>query len=69
MSEVAEVLDTNKLKRVPVVRDGVVVGIISRGDLVRALSQVSVGEPVEKSDDATLATENHGANPQAAMAR
>lgn len=54
LSEVAEVLDTNKLKRVPVVRDGAVVGIISRGDLVRALSQVSVGEPVEKSDDATL---------------
>lgn len=54
LSEVADVLDTNNLKRVPVVRDGGVVGIISRGDLVRALSQVSVGTPVAKSDDATL---------------
>jgi CBS domain-containing protein len=54
LSEVAEVLDSNRLKRVPVVKEGAVVGIISRGDLVRALSQVSVGKPVEKSDDATL---------------
>jgi osmotically-inducible protein OsmY len=29
-------------------------GIISRGDLVRALSEVTVGKPVEKSDDVTL---------------
>ena len=29
-------------------------GIISRGDLVRVLSQVSVGTPVVNSDDATL---------------
>ena len=54
LSEVAEVLDSNRLKRVPVVKEGAVVGIISRGDLVRALSQVSVGQAVEKSDDATL---------------
>jgi len=54
LSEVAEVLDANKLKRVPVVRGGSLVGIISRGDLVRALSQVSVGTPIVTSDDATL---------------
>ena len=54
LSEVADVLDTNKLKRVPVVRGGALVGIISRGDLVRVLSQVSVGTPVVNSDDATL---------------
>lgn len=54
LSEVAEVLDSNRLKRVPVVRDGSLVGIISRSDLVRALSQVSVGKPIERSDDATL---------------
>ena len=54
LNEVAEVLDANKLKRVPVVRGGSVVGIISRGDLVRALSQVSVGTPIVNSDDASL---------------
>ena len=54
LSEVADVLDTNKLKRVPVVRGGGLVGIISRGDLVRVLSQASVGTPVVNSDDPTL---------------
>lgn len=54
LSEVAEVLDANKLKRVPVVRGGSLVGIISRGDLVRVLTQVGVGTPVVNSDDATL---------------
>jgi CBS domain-containing protein len=54
LSEVAEVLETNRMKRVPVVRDGALMGIISRGDLVRALSEVTVGDPIEKSDDVTL---------------
>jgi CBS domain-containing protein len=54
LSEVAEVLDRNGLKRVPVVRDGVLVGIISRSDLVRVLSQTSIGQPVASSDDAAL---------------
>jgi CBS domain-containing protein len=54
LNEVAEVLDRNGLKRVPVVRDGVLVGIISRSDLVRVLSQTSIGQPVANSDDAAL---------------
>ncbi len=54
LGKVADVLETNKLKRVPVVRDGALVGIISRSDLVGALSRISVGAPAEKSDDATL---------------
>ena len=54
ISEVADVLDRNRLKRVPVVRDGTLVGVISRTDLVRVLSEASVGQPVAKSDDAAL---------------
>jgi len=54
LSEVADVLDRNRLKRAPVVRDGRLVGIISRSDLVRVLSEASVGQPVAKSDDAAL---------------
>ena len=54
LSEVADVLDRNKLKRVPVVRDGTLVGIISRSDLVRVLSEASVGQPIAKSNDAAL---------------
>jgi signal-transduction protein with cAMP-binding, CBS, and nucleotidyltransferase domain len=54
LSEVADVLDRNRLKRVPVVRDGTLVGIISRSDLVRVLSEASVGQPIATSDDAAV---------------
>ena len=54
LSEVADVLDSNGFKRVPVTRDGVLEGIISRGDLVRVISQANFNEPVPRSDDAAL---------------
>jgi len=54
LSEVADVLDRNRFKRVPVTRDGALVGIISRGDLVRVLSQTSLSETATRSDDAAL---------------
>lgn len=37
LAEVAAVMETNRIKRVPVMRDGKLVGIISRANLVRAL--------------------------------
>ncbi|TDA65850.1 MAG: CBS domain-containing protein [Clostridia bacterium] len=36
---VAALMSDRKIKKVPVVRDNVLVGLISRGDIVRALSQ------------------------------
>jgi len=36
--EVAELLSTKRIKRVPVMRDGRMVGIVSRADLVKALA-------------------------------
>ena len=38
VEEIAQLLTTLGIKRVPVVRDGRVVGIVSRADLVRALA-------------------------------
>jgi CBS domain-containing protein len=38
LGEIAELLTTHRIKRVPVVRDGRIVGIVSRADLVRALA-------------------------------
>ena len=38
VSEIGKLLGTHKIKRVPVLRDGQIVGIVSRADLVRALS-------------------------------
>lgn len=55
LSEVADVLERNKIKRVPVTKDGALVGVISRGDLVRVLSQSSFNDaPLTRSNDAEL---------------
>ena len=39
VSEIADLLQRHHIKRVPIVRDGKVVGIVSRADLVRALAR------------------------------
>jgi CBS domain-containing protein len=38
LEEIAALLTERKIKRVPVVREGKLVGIVSRGDLIRALA-------------------------------
>lgn len=43
IADTARILEKNKIKRVPVLRDGRVVGIVSRADLLRALVAI---EPV-----------------------
>ncbi len=40
LSEVATLMETKRIKRVPVLRDGQLVGIISRANLVRALAAI-----------------------------
>ena len=53
LAEVATLLETNRIKRVPVVRDAKIVGIVSRSNLVRALG-AAAGTPTsaaEGSDD------------------
>jgi CBS domain-containing protein len=43
ISEVARLLTAHRIKRVPVLRDGRIVGIVSRADLVRALAAETPG--------------------------
>ncbi len=38
LEEIAAILTTKKIKRVPVARDGKLVGIVSRADVIRALA-------------------------------
>lgn len=38
LKEIAEILEEKHIKRVPVVRDGALVGIVSRADIIRALA-------------------------------
>jgi CBS domain-containing protein len=44
VADIAALLETNRIKRVPVLRDGKLVGIVSRANLVRALA-MTINEP------------------------
>ena len=55
--DIARLMHAKNIKRVPVVRDGKLVGIVARSDLVRALAQVLGEEPppsieMERVDEA-----------------
>jgi len=54
LRDVADILDSHRIKRVPVLHDGRLVGIISRRDLVRALIQVQALSAPVKLDNAAL---------------
>jgi len=41
LADVATLMETRRIKRVPVLRDGMLVGILSRANLVRALAAIS----------------------------
>jgi CBS domain-containing protein len=56
LSDVADILDNNRIKRVPVMENDKLVGLITRGDLVRALSlsQLAKGAVKRTVDNASL---------------
>jgi CBS domain-containing protein len=45
LADIAEIFDRNRIKRVPVVQDNVLIGIVSRADLLRALVGFGGGRP------------------------
>ena len=55
VADIAILLETNRIKRVPVLRDGKLVGIVSRANLVRALA-MTINEPTSstEADDRTI---------------
>lgn len=51
VEEVAHILETRRIRRVPVLRDGRLVGVVSRADLLRAvMAPVASGAEEEASD-------------------
>ena len=58
LADIAILLEANRIKRVPVVRDGKLVGIVSRANLVRALA-MTLNEPPSsvELDDRTIRDE------------
>jgi CBS domain-containing protein len=55
LDEIVQQMERHQIKRLPVVRDGKLVGIVTRANLLRALASV-VGEtkPVAAGDDASI---------------
>jgi CBS-domain-containing membrane protein len=51
LADIAQLLEERRIKRVPVTRDGKLVGLVSRADLVRALATRSKGEPAPPSPE------------------
>ncbi|WP_207485069.1 CBS domain-containing protein [Arenibaculum pallidiluteum] len=55
LGEVAALLDRHRIKRVPIVRDGVLVGVVSRADLLRAVA-ASAASPERLDSDHAIRT-------------
>jgi CBS domain-containing protein len=51
LSEIVRLMEHRRVKRLPVLRGGALVGIISRADLVRALARLVAEEPAFTSPD------------------
>jgi len=49
-SEIAALLETHRIKRVPIINDGKIVGIVSRSNLMQALASCKLVEPKSKTD-------------------
>jgi len=52
MPEIVSTLEQHRIKRVPVLREGTIVGIVSRADLIRALGQLD--QPKSQTDDGAI---------------
>jgi CBS domain-containing protein len=54
LAEVAEILDTHRIRQVPVMENGKLLGMISRADLVRRLAEVKVAAPAVRPENGAL---------------
>lgn len=54
LDEIVHLMETRRIKRLPVVRDGKVVGIVSRADLLHALASAAKSIPTGAPTDAAI---------------
>lgn len=54
LDEIVKIMESRRIKRLPVVRDGRVIGIVSRANLLRALASFASVTKFTKVDDATI---------------
>lgn len=57
VSEIANLLERHRIKRVPILRDGKLVGIVSRSNLIQALATAPVGESADQRSDRSIRLE------------
>ena len=57
LEQIVGLMERKHVKRVPVVENGALIGIISRGDLMRALSGLLAGATVDARDDEAIRTD------------
>ena len=56
LNAIVEMMERHRVKRVPVLRRGKLVGIVTRANLLRALAGMQRAEPVTASSDLTIRT-------------
>jgi CBS domain-containing protein len=54
LQDVVGIMEQRRIKRVPVVKDGAIVGIVSRANLVQALARLAEEAPPSRPDDETI---------------
>lgn len=54
LDEIVQIMESHRIKRVPVVRDGKVVGIVSRANLLHALATMAPETRPSRADDASI---------------
>ncbi len=54
IGEIVRIMEEHRVKRLPVLRDGVIVGIVSRADLLRALASFAEEIPATSESDAGI---------------
>lgn len=57
IEKIAQLMENHRVKRLPVVRDGKVVGIVSRANLLHAVGAAAVGMHPAAASDATIRTQ------------